>query len=134
MAFKFPSQNWQEPAGFQRSPDSAKCCICDTTYDIGFLAGTTNAAHLCHTHSKMTFPAINLIVFAKDTNSKVTFKEFMAGRWNSWDRDAVIPYMDNELLKYFTEHCLKNCSHIPVPASTYDDAIKLYAAELIKRL
>lgn len=132
MAFKFPSSNWQEPRGYERAPDAAQCCVCGSTHDPG-----RNPEHfyiVCRLHSNMQPVAVALIERCKAEDSQISKAEFDAGRWNSYDRDAMLPHFSDELLLEHTALTLNNCSRIKSPPATYDEAIQLYAAELAKRL
>lgn len=132
MAFKFPSSNWQEPIGYGRAPEAVQCCVCGSTHDLG-----VNLEHfyaVCRLHSNMQPAAVSLVVKCEVEDSQISKAEFDAGRWNSYDRDAMLPHFSDELLLEHTALTLNNCSRIKSPASTYDEAIQLYAAELAKRL
>lgn len=64
---------------------------------------------------------------------------FEGGRGlNSWEREALVPFMDDALLAHEVQYCLKNCSgkrRENDPCATYDEAvIHLYAPLLLARL
>lgn len=64
----------------------------------------------------------------------VTPAEWKTLRLNSWERDALIPAMSDELLCAQTEYTIGNCVQFPRPAITYDNALQLYARGVVRRL
>ncbi len=130
---KFPSSNWQEPKGFEPVPDTGtwQCCVCVSTHDLGY---ALSHGTVCKLHANMQPHAVRLATACRENGTRVSKDAFDAGRWNSYDRDALLPHFSDELLVEHTELTLKNCSRIRTPAATYDEAIQLYAAELAKRL
>jgi hypothetical protein len=132
MAFKFPSSNWQNPRGYERVPDDVQCCVCGSTHDLGRHPEEFYA--VCKMHSHMQRAAVGLVVKCATEDSRISKTEFDAGRWNSYDCEAMLPHFSDELLIKHTAMTLKNCSRIKSPPSTYDEAIQLFAAELAKRL
>jgi len=66
----------------------------------------------------------------------ITLAEWKDMRMNSWERDFLIPYLDDEALCWTVQHNLSNCSvRRANPCSTYEDAlVNLLAPELMKRL
>lgn len=64
----------------------------------------------------------------------VTCLEWENLRMNSWERESIVPAMSNELLARTIRYALKNCNRRRVPASTYDEALQLYAEEAARRL
>ena len=137
MAFKFPSSNWQEPNGFERA--EGRCVVCGSTHDLGKKIELAVAPEepdliVCRSHSHCQMHAVMIIAECIRTGTRISKAAFDAGRWNSYDRDAMLPHFSDELLIEHTAYTLKNCSRIRTPASTYEDVIQLYAAELSKRL
>lgn len=64
----------------------------------------------------------------------VQVEEFAALRMNSWERDALIPYMSDSLLARQALYTLHNCERRRIPATTYEEALQLYVQELVVRL
>ena len=75
-----------------------------------------------------------MMIGCKERHKKISKAEWGPPCLNSWDRDALIPMMDDEVLIQNVTLTLKNCRRFSPPASTYEDALQLYAAELVKRL
>lgn len=65
----------------------------------------------------------------------VTSEDLSEIRCNSWELEALVPAMNDEVFVDCMEHALKNCfTTIERPFSTYNKAIEaLYAPELLKR-
>lgn len=132
MSFKCLRTYWQEKRGWHTSVAGSTCCVCGLR-DTGFHRDKGNL-DLCETHSHMTLRTITLIVQCRTTDTKITEEVFEAGRYNSWDFDALIPYLEDRLLVKRAIFTLANCSRPHVPATTYDESIQLLAEELAKRL
>ena len=133
--FKFRT-GWQHQKGFEVvTVEGSKCVVCDSTYDLGFRH--PDSLFVCSRHSNCQDFVVRMIQRLRERNQKLSTEEWSACRLNSWDRDALIPYMDDELLVLSTRNTLSNCSPFqnPLgPASTYDEAIQMYASELASRL
>lgn len=109
-----------------------KCAVCDSTHDLGKCPEKMYI--VCKQHANMQPHAVNIVAECRETNTRISKTFFDAGRWNSYDRDAMLPHFSDELLVEHTAYTLNNCSRINSPASTYDEAIQLYAKELALRL
>lgn len=135
MAFKFPVQDWWTARDWclVLSPD-AQCAVCHTTRGIAMDDTTDEAYPLCELHSHCTPNAVRTIIGLRNTNAKLSMQEFEASRWNSYDRDALIPFYSDEVLVWNTEYALRNVPSFESHASTYNEALQLYAKELTKRL
>ncbi len=138
MAFKFKGTGWQEGKGYTKSV--FPCEICESRYDTGQFYNREMAIAgekfpvLCEFHSNCTTTAINLVLCSKKSGNLVTKDVWDKLRLNSYDRDTLIPYMDNEVLGESIDFTLANCRRFDPPASVYDEALQLYAAEVRKRL
>lgn len=71
--------------------------------------------------------------------SKDRYEQLCLVGLNSYEKQALIPCMDNELLEKEINSCLKNVTSIKRTqiglTSTYEEAlINLYIPELLKRL
>ena len=126
---KFPSSNWQEAKGFERA--QYQCSVCPSTHDLGC---TPLHGVVCRKHANCTPEAIRLVVECREHGTRVSKDVSEAGRWNSYDRDALLPHLSDELLVEQTAYTLKNCGRLHDPATTYEEAIQLYAKELGLRL
>jgi hypothetical protein len=140
MSFKWPSTNWQEPAGFKkvnsdRPIQNIYCSVCGSQHDLGVveLHFSNETFYLCQKHHLCTELGIRTIASCREQSRKITMTEFEAGRWNSYDRDAMVPYYEMDLLLSNIEYCMKNWSGIKYPSSTYDEAARLYLQELYNR-
>jgi hypothetical protein len=131
MAFKFPVRDWWTPLGWKAAPEGSQCCICDAVFGV---AEAPFKEFLCEFHSKCTLTGITTILYSKRHNRKIPLEQWMDLSLNSYDRDSLIQYQSNEVLVYNVELCLKNTQRFDPPASTYDEAIQLYAREMSKRL
>ena len=66
---------------------------------------------------------------------KITLEEYKELRCNSWEYEALVPALSIEALIWASENCIRNCSRVSRPATTYDEAVySVYAPELIRRL
>jgi hypothetical protein len=119
---------WQ---GSDWQPTKDPCEVCSSTFN--------NGLHLkydyvtCRHHSNCTSQVVILIRDLRKHNKKFSLKSFESMRLNSYDRDALIPFMSSELLIVQTRNTLVNCSRLDLPASTYDQALQLYAKEVVNR-
>lgn len=132
MAFKFPSSNWQEPSGFMRVVGESQCVCCGTSHDLG--KHPEFMYIVCKKHAKCQPCAVDIVAGCRANNTRIPKDVFDAGRWNSYDRDTMLPHFCDELLVEHTALTLRNTSRFDFPASTYDEAIQLYARELAARL
>jgi hypothetical protein len=64
----------------------------------------------------------------------ITIPEWENLRMNSWEQEEIVPAMSDELLARVIRHTLKNCNWRRKPATTYDEALQLYAEEAARRL
>ena len=91
-------------------------------------------------HSHFKPELLSEIQILESTGRKITQEEYLAffkkyDGLNSWEREALIPHMDNEALIQNVEYCLSQCQRARNPSATYDEAIiGVYAPEIIKRL
>ena len=76
-----------------------------------------------------------------DSRDVVTYADFTefcdAHGMNSYERELMIPKLDNAALVHEAEHCLQNCTRPPGkrPGVTYDDQMMaVYVPLLLKRL
>ena len=106
------------------------CAVCNSRFNIG-IYGQFN---LCQFHSLCQTSVIKLIQSMRSEGTYISKTKWDEIRLNSYDRDSLIPYMDDETLLSNVELTLRNCSRSSRPASTYEEALQLYAAELAKRL
>lgn len=66
---------------------------------------------------------------------KITLEEYKQLRCNSWEFEAMVPALSLDALLWASENCVRNCSKVSRPATTYDEAMhSVYAPELIRRL
>jgi len=66
---------------------------------------------------------------------KVTLEEYKELRCNSWEYEALVPALSIEALIWASKNCIRNCSRVSRPATTYDEAMHaVYGPELIRRL
>lgn len=143
MAFKFPVRDWwsergwlsvshaQERLGLPIS-DNLSCIICDSRR--GLAVHPEHYYVVCELHSHCSVQGALLISGLRVSGTKIVMEKWKSQPLNSWDRDAIIPYMDDEVLLENVRLTLANCRKFDPPASTYDEAIQLYAAELASRL
>jgi hypothetical protein len=110
------------------------CAVCGTRYNTKADVIENELIHLCSFHILMTETALKLVLTCIRNNSRIEKVVFQAGRYNSYDRDTLLPHYSDELLIEHTEYTLNNCSLIHRPASTYEEALQLYAQELVVRL
>ena len=94
---------------------------------------TSDHRILCYSHARCTSEAVMKIKTLRLEGRSLTCEEFHLMRLNSYDRDALIPWMDSSLLLENIELTLKNCSRISNPATTYEEALQLYVKEIVKR-
>jgi hypothetical protein len=130
---KFKCNDWWTELGWTPVADSVKCVVCESKFGIA-KGPLTDSQPLCSFHSKCTKTGIDTILLAKRTQQKISPTVWEPLRLNSYDRDSLIQYMDNDLLISSTEYTILNCARFDPPASVYDEALQLYAAELAKRL
>ena len=95
MAFKFPSSNWQEPNGFERA--EGKCVVCGSTHDLGKKIELAVAPEepdliVCRSHSHCQMHAVMIVAECVRTSTRISKAVFDVGRWNSYDRDAMLPH------------------------------------------
>lgn len=65
----------------------------------------------------------------------ITLEKYTEMRMNSYEREYLLPLFNEEVLMHITEYAIKNCRQFrPRIATTYDEMLQVYAAELIKRL
>ena len=61
--------------------------------------------------------------------------EYQSMMLNSYAQEVLVPLVDDETLAYLLINTLANVSRvIRRPVATYDDALKLYAYEAVRRL
>ena len=131
MAFK--SRDWWTERGWTATGDL--CGICGSSFGVAYdPANGDPQLPLCHFHSNLSETGIAEFMFHKSADRRITRERWEGLFLNSWDRDTLIPLMSDEVLCDVTANALKNCRRISQPASVYDEALQLYAAELIKRL
>ena len=131
-----PDTKWME-GNWAYTPDTP-CEICGSKYSIGYGPADEPIMGLkyftCKFHSKLQPGIVSLIRWLRSQNRMLTKAEFDVMRMNSYDRGALIPYMDNELLVEQINFTLSNCSTMSKPPCTYDEAIRLYAKAAANRL
>ena len=130
--FKIPNCDLDDE-GFLRVA-SGICDVCLNTSNL-FIPPDLTSDHriLCYSHARCTSEAVMKIKTLRLEGRSLTCEEFHLMRLNSYDRDALIPWMDSSLLLENIELTLKNCSRISNPATTYEEALQLYVKEIVKR-
>ena len=127
----FKASDWWSAKGWvPASPDRA-CAVCGSGYGIAF--HPVESYPTCQLHSNCSVNGAKLILRLRSLNEKIGMEEWKTTRMNSWDRDAIIPYVSDEVLSFVIDFTISNCRRFPPPASTYDDALQLYAKELNER-
>lgn len=133
MSFKsFPGSGWQENDERYFKSKEGKCVVCQTSYDLGKHAADSQIV-VCQTHSNCQLRILQRIVRLRAENELLSKAEWEETRHNSWDRDALVPFMSDEVLVELLVHAESNCYRLRVPCSTYDEAIRLYTRELLAR-
>lgn len=73
----------------------------------------------------------------RDSGRRISKQEWVGMRLNSWEREMLLPQIDNEAMIWEVESCLKNCA-VPRryrPAITYEEiVIGRHVPELVRRL
>jgi hypothetical protein len=84
---------------------------------------------------KMSNANIRPHVRALIDRGKITLDEYKELRCNSWEFEAMVPALSLDALLWASENCIRNCSRVSRPATTYDEAMHaVYGPELIRRL
>ena len=131
MAFKFKGKDWWTERGWHSAP-GGHCVVCGSSYNLGIHPEVPWT--LCEFHSHCTMRAVELALECQRLNREISKNEWDLLSLNSYDRDTLIPYMSTEVLIANTQYTLQNCTRSGRPAGTYDEALQLYASELVKRL
>lgn len=84
----------------------------------------------------------DLMKHVADSGTKIPHAQFESftkerGGMNSYEREELVPFMDDDCLIQHIEYCLTNCQqkYRLGPCSTYDEAVvHLWMPEIIKRL
>ena len=91
--------------------------------------------------SRISQPVRDLIQSVINGGPRITWQQlndFISTHgMTSWEREEIVPYMDDDCLIHRIEHCLENCKqkYRSGPCSTYDESIVyLWMPEIIKRL
>lgn len=131
MAFK--ASDWWSAKGWLPAPalENERCAVCGSTFGLAMHPQELFIA--CELHSNCSIHGVRLIQEYRGTGAKISMELWKITRLNSWDRDAIIPHMSDEVLASCVDQTLCNCRRFDSPASTYDDALQLYAKELNER-
>lgn len=84
----------------------------------------------------------DLIASMTETGDRISYQDFAAftdarNGMNSWEREELVPYFDDDCLIHHIEYCLTQCErkYRSGPCSTYDESVvHLWMPEIIKRL
>lgn len=130
--FRIKGKDWYTEKELLAAPEDSHCDVCGSGYSLAI--NPANRQVVCELHSNCQIGVVERLIRARASGVKIEKSEWDELRLNSYDRDALIPYISDEVLIANTEYTLQNCSRISLPAGTYDEALQLYAKELIKRL
>jgi transcription initiation factor TFIIIB Brf1 subunit/transcription initiation factor TFIIB len=132
MKMAFKAIDWWSEKGLESASKGLWCAVCGSGFGIALLL---SGIPVCRLHSNCSEKALELIIAlkARQKQKLLTHAEWKELRLNSWDRDALIPYVSDKLLATLVEYTLGNCRSFERPASVYDEALQLYTKELNSR-
>ena len=132
MPFRFKGVDWWTPREWLPAPEDSKCVVCGSSFSVAMHPDKLTI--LCEFHSQCTDLGIDTIIASKNSGDRISLEVWNTLRLNSYDRDSLIPYMSDAVLFESVENALKNCRLFARPATTYDEAIQLYAREMMSRM
>jgi len=128
----FKVTDWWTELGYIPAFAEIGCSVCGSTH--GIARNGEKGWAVCRQHHHCTDAGIEAIFGARIMGLEIEPAQWEALRLNSYDRDAIIPHLSTSVLLGCLEMTLKNCSRFDPPASTYDEALQLYAGEMLRRL